>query len=318
MKILTKIMISSLLEIFYGLIFIIYLLFSLYFFRTEDYYIVYTIIVYSFLYLVYIFFLFLKKYNENLNIENFQKDHVTSLEYSLYKPLFDKILSQKEKIKIIKKEYRDNTDLINNFILKWTHQIKTPIFALKLLLDDDKYDKFLCKKELFKIEEYVQTVLGFLRRKSKSTDYSFEVINLDNIIKDSLKRYSYQIIDRHNKLEFKESGKNILTDKKWFSFIFEQVLSNANKYCENSKILIYFKDNNLFIKDYGKGIKSEDLPRVFEMGFTGNNGRIYKESTGIGLSLVKEIGKNLMIDTKIESEYNKSTTFIFKLKEVLR
>lgn len=183
----------------------------------------------------------------------------------------------------------------------WVHQIKTPIAALNLLLQNQERLDLACQNELFKIEQYVEMVLSYLRLGSESTDYHFERLSLDHMIREAIHKYSRLFIQKKLSLDFQETNKTVLTDEKWFVFILSQLLSNAIKYTEEGCIHIYIKEDCLFIEDEGIGISSEDLPRVFERGYTGYNGRMDKKASGIGLYLTKQVCQRLNIDISITS-----------------
>lgn len=108
-----------------------------------------------------------------------------------------------------------------------------------------------------------------------------------------------------------------MSDSKWFRFILDQILSNANKYTKNGNIRIYMDRKNLIIEDTGIGIKAEDLPRIFDKGYTGFNGRLDKKATGIGLSLVKNICQSLRIEVSAESQINKGTKIILDVGKIM-
>ena len=199
----------------------------------------------------------------------------------------------------------------------WTHQIKSPIFALRLLLKKDEINKIDCEKEIFEIEEYVGNILGYARMNADSTDYVFDKYNLDEIIRGVIRKYSIQFIGKNNSLDFCETKKIILTDVKWFSFLFEQIISNAIKYTKNGRVAIYLKKDELVIEDNGIGIMPEDLPRIFDAGYTGYNGRLEKKSTGLGLNLSKNIGKSLRVTLRCESEPKIGTKMYINLKNIL-
>ena len=199
----------------------------------------------------------------------------------------------------------------------WAHQIKTPLFSLDLILNDHPIDNHAAKAELFAIEEYIETLLSYTRLESLSTDFVFEEASLDELISSSIKKYSKVFIRKKNKVDFNPTGLMLTTDKKWFTFILDQILSNSNKYTQAGTISFYMEGPKLIIEDTGIGIREEDLPRVFDKSYTGYNGRIYKKSTGIGLSLVKSAADNLSIAVSIESKLGQGTKVIFDLKNAL-
>ncbi len=209
-----------------------------------------------------------------------------------------------------------------DFFALWTHQIKTPIAALQLLFQDENPNLFACKNELFKIENYVEMALNYLRYEEVSQDLLLERCQLEPIVKQLVKKYSTIFIHQHLTVELENLSVEILTDEKWFSFILEQILSNALKYTKKGGIKIYAQDSEngtkIGIKDSGVGIKSEDLPRVFEKGYTGYNGRIDKKASGIGLFLCKGVCDKLGHQIRIESELGKGTeVLLFLPKEQL-
>lgn len=206
---------------------------------------------------------------------------------------------------------------LKDYISIWTHQIKTPLFSLDLILNDHPIDSHQAKAEVFAIEEYIDNLLSYIRLESLSTDFVFRKQSLDDLIRSSIKKYAKVFIKRKNKINFTPTNLNITTDEKWFGLILDQILSNANKYTQDGEISIYVKDNNLIIEDTGIGIRKEDLPRVFDKSYTGYNGRIYKKSTGIGLKLVKNTAKNLSLDVDIESEVGEGTSLVINLSRVL-
>jgi hypothetical protein len=145
----------------------------------------------------------------------------------------------------------------------------------------------------------------------------FNKYDLDKIIKQAVKKYAFQFIQKKIKLDYKEVKCKIITDEKWLLFVLEQILSNALKYTLKGSISIYMIGNkNLVIEDTGIGIEKEDLPRIFEKGFTGYNGRVYKKSTGIGLYLSKKILTKLSHTIKVESEFGKGTRIIIGLDSI--
>lgn len=177
----------------------------------------------------------------------------------------------------------------------WAHQIKTPIAAMKLRLqnEDSRFSRNI-SSELLRIEQYVEMVLVFLRLDSSSTDYVIKEYELDDIVRQAVKKFAGEFIQRKLTLNYDEVKMSVITDEKWLSFVIEQILSNALKYTRNGGVSIYLENGGvLCIKDTGIGIEAEDLPRIFEKGYTGYNGRGDKKASGIGLYLCKRICKNL-------------------------
>ena len=186
---------------------------------------------------------------------------------------------------------------------------------LRLQSEDSPLTRKL-NADLLRIEQYVEMVLAYLRLDSTSTDYVFKEYRLDNLIRQSVRKFSSEFIGKKIRLDYEPIEKVVLTDEKWFSFVIEQLLSNALKYTRSGSIKIYMADENkLCIEDTGIGIASEDLPRVFEKGYTGYNGRMDKKASGLGLYLCKRVCDNLGIKINAESEINVGTKIILDLEQ---
>lgn len=211
--------------------------------------------------------------------------------------------------------YRDMVD----YYTVWVHQIKTPIASMRLTLQNE--DTPLSRKlssDLFRIEQYVEMVLAFLRLDSVSSDYVFTEHSLDKIVKQAVAKFAQEFIDRKIHLLYQPTEKTVITDDKWLSFVIEQVLSNALKYTRKGSIKIYMEEpKTLCIQDTGIGIASEDLPRIFEKGYTGYNGRKDKKASGIGLYLCKRICKNLGVEISVSSKLDKGTTVRINLEQYI-
>ena len=181
---------------------------------------------------------------------------------------------------------------------------------MNLIFSDEELDIGSCKRELIKIEHYVEIALNYLRFEEMQ-DIVLDTCSLEHIVKQSVKKYSTIFIYQHLSVELDNLNCNILTDEKWFSFVFDQILSNALKYTKKGRIKIYrevFEDRQeIAINDTGIGIKSEDIPRVFDKGYTGFNGRMDKKASGIGLYLCKGVCDRLGHKLKITSCEGKGT-----------
>lgn len=202
---------------------------------------------------------------------------------------------------------------LNDYYTLWAHQIKTPISAMDLLLqsaEDSFNHRAELRQELFKIKEYVEMVLQYLRLESMAADMVLKEYELLPLIQESVKKYSMIFINKRISLDLKEMDCVVLTDKKWLAFCLEQVLSNALKYTRQGKISIYLADDaeqTLVIADTGVGIHPEDIDRIFDRGFTGYNGRMDQKSTGIGLYLVKSVLDKLAHPIAVESQLGTGT-----------
>lgn len=205
---------------------------------------------------------------------------------------------------------------MSDYYTMWVHQVKTPIAAARLLLQEEEPDSSAVQNEIFKIEQYVEMVLGYLRTEGISSDIRIEEVKLDKVIRDQIHKFARIFVGKRLALEYEGTEEVVLTDEKWLGFVIGQLLSNALKYTDKGKISIYLSEqegNTLVIQDTGIGIRSEDLPRVFEKGFTGYNGREESHSTGIGLYLCGKIMKKLNHQIRIESEPGKGTKVFLSL-----
>ena len=209
--------------------------------------------------------------------------------------------------KLLSRE-RDKREDMTDYYTLWAHQIKTPMAAAGLLLQEDPPPREALEAELLKIGQYVDMVLGYLRLDSDSTDYVFEATDLNALVRQAVRKFARLFILKHITLDFGEMEWTVLTDGKWLSFVVEQLLSNALKYTPAGGTVRIFKDGQtLVIADTGIGIREEDLPRIFEKGFTGYNGRTGQKSTGIGLYLCRRVTEKLHHDLTIVSRPGQGT-----------
>lgn len=202
-----------------------------------------------------------------------------------------------------------------DYYTTWVHQIKTPISVMKMTLQEEDTDEHReLSAELFRIEQYVEMVLSYLRLGSESSDYVIKECELDSIIKQAIHKYAPQFICRKIRLNYFPCHTLVLTDEKWLLFMIEQILSNSIKYTQKGAVTITVtEDKVLKISDTGIGIAAEDLPRIFEKGFTGYNGRSNKKSTGLGLYLCKNAAEHLSHNISAESTPGIGTTISIDL-----
>lgn len=269
----------------------------------------------AFLFSIYDFRMY---YNKHIFLENI----VSSIQFKLDKLPEPRDLLEKDYQDIISTIYDDKARLLYNadnkysemidYYTMWVHQIKTPIAAFSMLVQsmESSAEKRLMEQELFKIEQYVEMVLHYIRLENLSSDLRLEEYSLQNIVSQAVKKYAATFIYNKISLNLNNFDCKVITDEKWIMFVLEQILSNALKYTKNGSISIYMDESSektLIIEDTGIGIAEEDIPRIFEKGFTGFNGRMDKKSTGIGLHLCKEIIVKLSHRISITSEVGKGT-----------
>lgn len=266
---------------------VVFLLMNLSF---ESYFLAFEIVIFFFI--VYLVFMaFLNKKEEKL------KNQIQELEEANLNLRNDFLAKEKE---------------LQEYFLIWIHQIKTPITAGKLICDGDIENENVknIKKELIYIEDYTNMALSYLKMANHNTDMDISLVNLDDIIKPLIKKYAILFISNNIKLEYEKLNVKVITDSKWCMVVIEQLLSNAIKYTKNGIVSISFneKENYIEIKDNGIGIKDSDLPKIFDKGYSGFNGRQNQKSTGIGLFLVKQILDKLGQKVKLESKLGEGTS----------
>ena len=250
------------------------------------------------------------------NMEDLSKSLDIRVEY--YQKIIERLHNEVEKLKIDDNKKMEN---LADYYSMWIHQIKTPIAAINFLLDNEEIDVKAFRQELFKIERYVEMVLTYIRLGSETSDYVITSINLDEVVRENIKKYATLFINKKIKLNYVSHETYVISDKKWLGFAFEQLLSNAIKYTKSGgEISINISESKLIIEDNGIGIYEEDLPRIFEQSFTGLNGRYEKKSSGLGLYLCKKTLDKLQHKIEITSKVNKGTKVMitFPKKDMFR
>ena len=302
-------LLCSLLFIFYSLLFI----FS-YLFEDERTVLQYVIILLLLTSLIGLILDFVKQY------QNF-RHAVLYGESDAYTPLEALLTSKIRTLEKDKKELKiqhqeKQSDLLDYYTL-WVHQIKTPIAASKLLVQDlqEQMLKNQLEQELFKIDSYTNLVLQYLRLESFHDDLVVEKENIGDLIKEVVKKYALFFIQQGLSLNLHDLNHTVITDKKWFLVILEQVLSNSLKYTKQGSIEIFFQEDTLYMKDTGLVIQNSDLLRVFERGFSGYNGRLTHQSSGLGLYLSKKIADKLGHELHLHSVVGEGTTVMITFKE---
>lgn len=208
-------------------------------------------------------------------------------------------------------------DLID-YYTTWVHQIKTPIASMRLTLqgEDSELSRRLMT-ELQRIEQYVDMVLCYLRLDSDSTDYVLCKVDLDEVVRQAIRKFAGQFVMLGIRLDYKPLQATVVTDEKWLLFVVEQILSNAIKYTRGSGTVTIELESpkTLCVRDTGIGIAPEDLPRVFEKGYTGYNGRSDKKASGLGLYLCRRICNNLGHQISATSVLDEGTAIRIDLRQ---
>ena len=221
--------------------------------------------------------------------------------------------------------YKDMQENYREYIETWVHEIKTPIASSKLIIYNNNNE--ITRKidhQLNKIENFVEQVLYYSRSNEIYKDYLIKEVNILKVVQNVIRRNYRDFIGKKISVEILDIDRNVYSDTKWIEFILNQIIGNSIKYIKEtgSKIKIYLKENSdqiiLTIEDNGIGIPSQDVRRVFEKGFTGENGRKFTKSTGMGLYLCYKLCKKLGLGINLESEENVGTkvNMIFPINEL--
>lgn len=215
------------------------------------------------------------------------------------------------------KEYKKSLRELDEYIAKWVHEIKIPIAALNIITDriDNIEDSMELKNQIAKMNFLVNSILYSSKSASMFEDIFINKINLEKLIKASVKNNSFLLIKNNIEVKMSSLDFNVYTDIKCMSYILDQIINNAIKYSKEVGKIEFSAETIengviLSIKDYGIGINEEDIGRIFDKGFTGSNGRsrLYK-STGMGLYFSKNIINKLGHSIEVYSEKNLYTEF---------
>ncbi len=200
-------------------------------------------------------------------------------------------------------EFSEEKKDMQDFYTAWVHQVKTPIAVMKLALGGaGEADKRELAEELFRIEQYTDMVLAYQRLGSSSNDLLIREYALDDLIREVIRKFAPQFIHKKLKLQYEGTDIRLVTDKKWFMVMLDQLISNALKYTQSGSVSIVIANGELCVADTGIGIAPEDQPRIFEKGYTGINGRLNERSSGLGLYLCGKAAGLLNLPIRVESE----------------
>ena len=225
------------------------------------------------------------------------------------------IQDQEKRCQREQKESREKLVRSREYYTRWSHQIKTPIAAMELLLQEDPADVRALKRELLKTSQYVEMALSYQRMEGDGNDLVIQRYELRPVVMQAVKKVSPLLIHKHISFSAGDLSGEVLTDEKWLVFVLEQLLTNASKYTKEGGSVWIGKENGLLVlRDTGIGIRPEDLPRIFEWGYTGYNGRLDKRSTGVGLALVKQVMEMLGNKMEIRSVLGEGTEVFLDLR----
>ncbi len=270
-----------------------------------------------------------KKYYDNLfkNLDGLDKKYFIAeiLESGdfiesniIYSVLEECTKSMKDEVSDLKRNINDYKEYIET----WVHEIKTPIASARLILENDEgYINKSVLEEIEKVEGFIEQVLFYARSSTVERDYIIKKIPLKNSINSVIRKNASILIEKRVKIQLEDIEKKVYCDSKWIEFILQQIISNSVKYMDKDekyiKIRCLEKDKNIILKilDNGIGISEKSIEKVFEKGYTGENGRKYNNSTGMGLYLCKKLCLKLGLGISIKSKLGVGTevTIVFPI-----
>ncbi len=288
-------------------------------------YIVYTLLISSFTVLcicIFDFFVFRRRMIILLDIRENLSDtlhnlpdpsEAVSAEYTeIITALYELLRREREALNLT-----HSTQI--EYYTAWLHQIKTPIAAIRLAVDSDSSNTDpILTAELFKIERYVDMALQYAKFGRLESDLVLAPCNLDTLVLSCIKKYSTLFIYKKLTVDFEKTGLSVVTDEKWLAFILEQILSNAVKYTEKGGVRICVEHRALTIEDTGIGIRSDDIDRIFEKGYTGYNGRYDRRASGLGLFMAKTIAAELNLTLTAERFRKSGAKLLIGLEKVIK
>lgn len=237
---------------------------------------------------------------------------ISYLGFQKQEKLKEKVVSLEEELFEMKNKQIEYRKDVESYFLTWVHQIKTPITASQLLLERNEPNVAnQVRQEIVQIDNYTRLALSYLKLLNEASDMTITEVNIDDLIKPLIMKYRIHFIEQHTKIHYQSNDDSILTDAQWTSILIEQILNNALKYARGKDIWIDFDSTSqqLSIKDNVIGISQADLPKIFDKGYSGYNGRLNESSSGIGLFIVKHIAQHLNLNVEVTSDLNKGTQF---------
>ncbi|PRR83571.1 sensor histidine kinase [Clostridium vincentii] len=261
---------------------------------------------------------FIKELNENLDgleakylLSELMNKPSKDEDYAIYNILKECNKAMNDNIAKIELENKDYKE----FIELWVHEVKTPIASSKLIIENYRNQILTSiEEDINKIEEYIEQALFYARSSAVEKDFIIKTLNLEDLVNTSIKRSSIQLIEKYIKVKKDNLNYQIYTDNKWADFILHQIISNSIKYFDKAHKYLCFtgeelaEDIVLHISDNGIGMDEKALLKAFDKGYTGENGRMFKESTGIGLYLCKKLCNKLGLGITLSSTLGEGTT----------
>ncbi|MCY1567408.1 sensor histidine kinase [Staphylococcus pettenkoferi] len=238
------------------------------------------------------------------------------ISYQKHQRLEEQVEELEQSLHNVRNEQIEYKKEVEAYFLTWVHQMKTPITASKLLLARNEEGMVnQLRQEILQIDNYSNLALSYLKLLNHNTDMVLAPVTIDELIRPLIKKYSIQFIENQTKIHYEKSTAKVITDARWCSIMIEQLLNNALKYARGQDIWINYNENEqkLEIRDNGIGISRADLPKIFDQGYSGYNGRLHEKSSGIGLFIVKRVSKHLNHSVEVESELGEGARFTIQI-----
>lgn len=250
--------------------------------------------------------------DERLSVDNLSLPATSSVAHLYQNLLKQQAIRQKKALATQVNAMQD----IQDYYAMWAHQIKVPLSVLDLMNQTDTIEKYETSNQLLIVNQYLNMMLQFIRLKNLHQDLTFKPIHLQAIVRDVIKSYKLFFIRQNLSVSITGEDFTVVSDSKWIQFVLEQIIFNAIKYTSQGCIQVIFENHHqVVIKDTGIGIAASDLPRLFDKGYTGLNGRLENNSSGLGLFMVKQILSELGHDIKIASVVGSGTTVTIDFKQ---
>ena len=262
---------------------------------------------------IWLFIQFRKKL---LLIQNFffvqDLDDLSSPSELVYQQLIEQLIVAESEKGL---EEKSRMESLQTMVKMWSHQMKVPLSALSLMAQTDQLDRQEVRQQLLRLENYLDTLLTYLKFSQHKDDFRFEALSARSLVVDLVKKYRVSCLAKELSVEVSGDWQ-LKSDKKWLSFAISQILDNAIKYSKRGgHIQVQLDEDGIQIADTGMGILPEDLPRLFEEGFTGYNGHEHKKATGLGLYMTKQVLDKLDLAIRVHSQVEEGTqVFIYKEK----
>lgn len=229
-----------------------------------------------------------------------------------YQQLIEQLIAAESEKGLVEKS---RVESLQTMVKMWSHQMKVPLSALSLMAQTDQLDRQEVRQQLLRLENYLDTLLTYLKFSQHKDDFRFEALSARSLVVDLIKKYRVSCLAKELSVEVSGDWQ-FKSDKKWLSFAISQILDNAIKYSKRGgHIQVQLDEDGIQFSDTGIGILPEDLPRLFEEGFTGYNGHEHKKATGLGLYMTKQVLDKLDLAIRIHSQVEEGTqVFIYKEK----